>query len=125
MSEPYRPDWNSFARANASQRWRQPSAAMGGEATRALVAEARIADGLTVLDVACGTGEPAISIAVAMNQTGRVIASDISEGPLKIARQRAEQRGLTNIEFAQADAHSLPFPDSTFDRITSRLGVMF
>jgi ubiquinone/menaquinone biosynthesis C-methylase UbiE len=125
MSEPYRPDWNSFARANASQQWRHQSAAMGGDATRALVVEAQITEGLTVLDVATGTGEPAISVATAMNGTGRVVASDISEGPLKIARQRAEQRGLTNIEFAQADAQALPFADATFDRITSRLGVMF
>ncbi len=125
MNELYRPDWNSFARANASQRWRQLSAAMGSPATQALVVEARIETGLNVLDVASGTGEPAISIATALNGTGRVIASDISEAPLQIARQRAEQRSLTNIEFQTADAMALPFDDASFDRITSRLGVMF
>jgi ubiquinone/menaquinone biosynthesis C-methylase UbiE len=125
MNELYRPDWNSFARANASQRWRQLSAAMGSPATQALVAEAQISAGLSVLDVASGTGEPAISIATAMNGTGRVVASDISEAPLEIARQRAEQRNLTNIEFHTTCAMTLPFVDSTFDRITSRLGVMF
>jgi ubiquinone/menaquinone biosynthesis C-methylase UbiE len=125
MSELYRPDWNSFARANASQRWRQLSAAMGGPATQALVTEAQITAGLSVLDVASGTGEPAISIATAMNGTGRVVASDISEAPLKIARQRAEQRNLINIEFQTTCAMTLPFADATFDRITSRLGVMF
>jgi ubiquinone/menaquinone biosynthesis C-methylase UbiE len=125
MTELYRPDWNSFARANASQRWRQLSATMGSDATRALVAEARITPGLQVLDVASGTGEPAISIATALNGTGRVLATDISEAPLKIARQRAEQRSLTNIEFQIADAMALPFEAETFDRITSRLGIMF
>jgi ubiquinone/menaquinone biosynthesis C-methylase UbiE len=125
MSDIYRPDWNSFARANASQRWRQLSAAMGSDATRALVEEARIVPGLHVLDVASGTGEPAISIATALNGTGRVLATDISEAPLELARQRAEQRSLANIEFQIADAMALPFEDGTFDRITSRLGVMF
>jgi ubiquinone/menaquinone biosynthesis C-methylase UbiE len=125
MGDLYRPDWNDFARANASQRWRQLSAAMGADATRALVEEARITDGVTVLDVASGTGEPAISIATALNGTGRVLATDISEGPLKIAKQRAEQRNLTNITFQIADAMALPFEDATFDRVTSRLGVMF
>jgi ubiquinone/menaquinone biosynthesis C-methylase UbiE len=125
MTEPDRPDWNSFARANASERWKKLSAAMGSDVTRALVTEARITPGLTVLDVASGTGEPAISIACAMNGTGNVIATDISEGPLKIAQQRAKQRELTNIEFQKADAMSLPFGDVSFDRITSRLGVMF
>jgi ubiquinone/menaquinone biosynthesis C-methylase UbiE len=125
MTEPDRPDWNSFARANASERWKKLSAAMGSDVTRALVTEARITPGLTVLDVASGTGEPAISIACAMNGTGSVIATDISEGPLKIAQQRAKQRELTNIEFQKADAMALPFGDVSFDRITSRLGVMF
>jgi len=125
MTELYRPDWNSFARANASQRWRQLSATMGSDATRALVAEARISPGLDVLDVASGTGEPAISIAIVLNETGLVLATDISEAPLMIARQRAEQRCLTNIDFQIADAMSLPFEAETFDRITSRLGVMF
>jgi ubiquinone/menaquinone biosynthesis C-methylase UbiE len=125
MTELHQPDWNSFARANASERWKKLSGAMGSDATRALVTEARIVPGLTVLDVASGTGEPAISIATAMNGTGRVLATDISEGPLKIAQQRAEQRELKNIEFRTADAKSLPFEDATFDRITCRLGVMF
>jgi ubiquinone/menaquinone biosynthesis C-methylase UbiE len=125
MAEELRPDWNSFARANASQRWRTSSAAMGADATRALVVEARISEGLAVLDVASGTGEPAISIATALNGTGHVVASDISEGPLKIARERAASRGLTNIEFEIADAMALPYDDATFDRATSRLGVMF
>src|SRR3954470_11643436 len=111
-SEEHRPDWNSFARANASQRWRASSAAMGSDATRALVAEAQIVEGLSVLDVASGTGEPAISIATALHGTGRVVASDISEGPLKIARERAVSRGLTNIEFQTADAMALPFADA-------------
>ena len=98
---------------------------MGSDATRALVDEARIVPGLHVLDVASGTGEPAISIACALNGTGRVFATDISEAPLKIARQRAEQRNLQNIEFQTADAMALPFQDASFHRITSRLGVMF
>ena len=98
---------------------------MGGDATRAIVAEAQIAQGLQVLDIATGTGEPAISIATAMNGTGHVTASDISEGPLKTARERAVQRGLQNIEFVIADAQALPFADQSFDRVTSRLGVMF
>ena len=98
---------------------------MGSDATRALVTEAQIVTGLEVLDVASGTGEPAISIATAMNGTGRVVASDISEGPLKIARERAVSRGLTNIGFQTADAMALPFADASFDRVTSRLGVMF
>jgi len=117
--------WDSLARANASQRWRQPSAAMGRHMTEAIVAAAQIVPGLRVLDVASGTGEPAISIAALLNHTGLVIASDYSPGPLKIAAGRAAQRQLPNIHFVPADVHHLPFATASFDRITCRLGVMF
>ncbi len=125
MSLENKSDWNSFGRANASQRWRQQSAEMGRHVTRALVHTAQIEPGMRVLDVACGTGEPAISIASQLDGTGTVAAIDISEAPLKIARTRAAQRGLAKIEFLRCNAQALSFPDNTFDRITSRLGVMF
>lgn len=117
-------DWNSFARANASQKWRKQSAAMGSDLTAAIVAAARVQPGMHVLDIACGTGEPSISLA-ALVGIGTVTGVDISPAPLRIAEERAAQRGLTNTKFQQADAHQLPFADDTFDRITSRLGVMF
>ena len=118
-------DWNSFGRANASQKWRRQSAAMGNDMTVAIVAAAQVQSGMRVLDIACGTGEPAISIAGLLAGSGEVVGMDISPAPLKIARDRAAQRGLSNVTFEQADAHELPFPDNGFDRITSRLGVMF
>ena len=118
-------DWNSFGRANASQKWRRQSAAMGNDMTRAIVEAAQVRSGMRVLDIACGTGEPAISIAQLLAGGGDVVGVDISPAPLKIAEERAIQRGLTNATFQQADAHHLPFADNSFDCITSRLGVMF
>ena len=125
MSEPQQSNWNAFGRVNASERWRKPSAAMGRAMTEAIVREARVEQNMRVLDVASGTGEPAISVATLLNHTGEVVATDISPEPLKIGEGRAGERGLTNIRFEQADVHLLPFDDATFDRITSRLGVMF
>ncbi|MBZ5492168.1 MAG: methyltransferase domain-containing protein [Acidobacteriia bacterium] len=118
-------DWNSFGRANASQKWRRQSAAMGNDMTRAIVAAAQVQPGMRVLDIACGTGEPSISLASDLAGGGEVVGIDISPAPLKIAAERATQRSLSNVTFQQADAHHLPFADNTFDRITSRLGVMF
>jgi ubiquinone/menaquinone biosynthesis C-methylase UbiE len=117
-------DWNSFGRATASQKWRKQSAAMGRDMTRAIVEAAQVTPGMRVLDIACGTGEPAISLA-ALVGSGEVIGVDLSSAPLKIAAERAAERGLANTSFQQADAHQLPFPGNSFDRITSRLGVMF
>ncbi|HWR15812.1 MAG TPA: class I SAM-dependent methyltransferase [Terriglobales bacterium] len=117
--------WNSFARANASERWRKHSASMGTPLTELIVRESDAQPGMRLLDVASGTGEPAISLATLLNGTGEVVATDVSAEPLKIAEDRARQRGLTNIRFQSADVHKLPFEDQHFDRVTSRLGLMF
>jgi ubiquinone/menaquinone biosynthesis C-methylase UbiE len=117
--------WNSFARTNASDRFRKQSAAMGAPLTELIAREACVGPNMLVLDVASGTGEPAISIATLLKGTGAVIATDISEDPLNIGEQRARQRALGNIRFRIADVHALPFADEHFDRVTSRLGLMF
>jgi ubiquinone/menaquinone biosynthesis C-methylase UbiE len=117
--------WDSFARLNAGERFKRQSAEMGSEVTEALVQEARVVPGMSVLDVACGAGEPAISIALRLGGTGEVVGIDTAAGPLEVARERARVRSLKNIDFLKADVHQLPFPNASFDRVTSRLGVMF
>ena len=117
--------WDSFARLNAGERFKKQSAEMGAAVTEAIVEEAQVAPGMHVLDIACGSGEPSISIAVLLKGTGRVVGVDLATAPLEVARERARKRGLTNAEFQQADVHALPFADESFDRVTSRLGVMF
>lgn len=117
--------WDSFARLNAGERFKRQSAEMGSAVTEAIVEEAQVAPKMDVLDVACGSGEPSISIAALLAGTGDVIGVDMAAEPLKVARERASKRGLTNVEYVQADVHALPFADASFDRVTSRLGVMF
>ncbi len=98
---------------------------MGRATTEAVVELANVRPGMRVLDVATGTGEPALSLAPLVDPLGEVIGIDTAVEALKTARQRAEERHLVNVRFQQADVHSLPFPDAAFDVITSRLGVMF
>lgn len=117
--------WDSFARLNAGERFKRQSAEMGSAVTEAIVEEARVESGMNVLDVACGSGEPSISIAALLGNAGEVVGVDMAAEPLKVARERATKRGLTNVEYMQADVHALPFADASFDRVTSRLGVMF
>ena len=117
--------WNDFARLNAGERFRRQSAEMGADATKTLVEAAQIVTGMRVLDVACGAGEPAISLAELLRERGEVTGVDMAAGPLEVARQRAAQRGLTNLHFQQADVHALGFHGESFDRVTSRLGIMF
>jgi ubiquinone/menaquinone biosynthesis C-methylase UbiE len=117
--------WDSYARVNAGERYRAQSSAIGSQVTRAIVDEARIEPGLRVLDVACGSGEPSISIAALMRDSGHVVGIDLAASSLQVARERAGARRLTNTEFLLADVHQLPFADCSFDRVVSRLGAMF
>jgi len=119
------PQWGSSYRLIASEKWKAKSAAMGRDVTDALVEYARPKSGMNVLDLASGTGEPAISLASRVGFEGHVTALDLSSDLLAIAAERAQQRGLKNFSTQQADAHQLPFPDQSFDLVTSRFGVMF
>jgi SAM-dependent methyltransferase len=119
------PDWGTQYRLVASEKWKAKSAAMGQAVTDALVEYAQPARGMRVLDLASGTGEPAISLASCVGEHGHVTATDLSAELLEMAAQRARARGLKNFTTQQADAHSLPFPADRFDLATSRFGVMF
>lgn len=119
------PTWGSQFRLVASEKWKAKSAAMGTPVTEALVEYARPEPRMRVLDLASGTGEPAITLATRVGEHGNVTALDLSGDLLAIAEKRARARGLNNISLHQADAHSLPFPDDHFDLATSRFGVMF
>ncbi len=93
--------------------------------TRALIAEAGIGPGQRVLDVAGGAGEPSLSIAEVVGQAGSVTCTDAVAQMVKTAEKEARRRGLTNVEFRQCAADSLPFDDDRFDTAVSRLGIMF
>ena len=117
--------WGASYRLIAAEKWKAKSAAMGRSVTETLVEYARPQPGMIVLDVASGTGEPAISLASKVGPTGHVTALDLSADLLQIADERARQRAFTNFSTRQADVHHLPLPDQSFDLVTCRFGVMF
>jgi ubiquinone/menaquinone biosynthesis C-methylase UbiE len=78
-----------------------------------------------VIDLASGTGEPAITLASRVGPQGHVTAIDLSADLLEIAEKRAHSRALTNFSTHKTDAHALPFANDSFDLGTSRFGVMF
>jgi len=71
-----------------------------------------------VLDLGCGTGDLAISIALLAPENLHVTACDFSKEMLGVAAQKAKKAGVDNrISFINADAANLPFSDNYFDCI--------
>ena len=77
-----------------------------------------------VLDVASGTGEPGLTMAQMLTD-GRVVMTDLSDGMLNVAQEKAAAIGLNNVDTSIADACSLPFEDNSFNKVSCRLGLMF
>jgi ubiquinone/menaquinone biosynthesis C-methylase UbiE len=93
--------------------------------TKALLGHAEVRPGDTVLDVATGPGDPALSVADEVGPSGKVIGIDPVPKLIEGARRAAADLGLTNAQFEIAGADALPFPTDTFDAGVCRFGVMF
>jgi SAM-dependent methyltransferase len=86
-----------------------------------LVRDVRVHAGERVLDVAAGAGNTALAAA---RRWADVTCTDYVPGLLDHARERAEVEGLP-MRFEVADAQQLPYPDASFDVVTSTFGAMF
>ncbi|MGH2917917.1 MAG: class I SAM-dependent methyltransferase [Solirubrobacteraceae bacterium] len=86
-----------------------------------LVEACGIDAGMSVLDVAAGTGNASLPAARA---GADVTASDLTPELLEAGRSRADGEGLA-LEWAEADAENLPFADDSFDVVMSSIGAMF
>lgn len=80
-----------------------------------------IRSGQRVLDVAAGNGNASLAAA---RRWCRVVATDYVPALLERARERADAERL-DMEFQEADAEALSFPDASFDAVVSTFGVMF
>ena len=80
------------------------------------------APGKTVLDIACGTGQPALPLA---RRGAQVIATDADDNMLSATRRRASEAGLTNIDVRSMNMHELHFDDASFDGVTLGFVLMF
>jgi SAM-dependent methyltransferase len=84
-----------------------------------------LAPGKSVLDVACGTGQPALSAAQRVGPGGSVVAIDLAPSMVAATARRAKAMGLTNVEAREMDAEALDFPANRFDAVTFTTGIMF
>src|SRR5258708_10424757 len=108
-------EWTGQETVAAWRKWHDRIATFSRGATEAILETAQLRPGLRVLDLASGVGDPALSIAAKIAPSGRVTATDLRPGLISLAEELAHKKSLTNIEFPQDSAESLPFADESYD----------
>lgn len=122
--EAERRSWDSVA--HSWEKWWRTIEKGAEIVSSRLIDLAGIKIGSRVLDISTGIGEPAITVAREVGNTGRVLATDFSSEMLSIAKKRAIDAGLERvIEFKQGDTGTIELPDSYFDAALCRFGLMF
>lgn len=76
-----------------------------------------------ILDVGCGCGVDSLVAALLTGPSGSVTGVDMNPDMLARARRNAEESGIDNVSFREADAENLPFDDGSFDVVISN-GVL-
>jgi len=112
------PDWNTIA--EKFDLW-LPLLAPVGET---LLSTLQTQEGDLILDLASGTGEPAITLAQHFSGNVTITGIDAAAGMVKVAQNKISRAAVTNISFQCMSAEQLSFPDNTFDRALCRFGVM-
>ncbi|MFQ5644796.1 MAG: bifunctional demethylmenaquinone methyltransferase/2-methoxy-6-polyprenyl-1,4-benzoquinol methylase UbiE [Thiogranum sp.] len=80
--------------------------------------------GQKILDLAGGTGDLAERLSRLVGADGEVVVGDINRAMLDVGRARLLDRGIcSNVQYVQANAENLPFPDNSFDCVTIAFGL--
>lgn len=78
---------------------------------------------LDILDLATGTGDFAIAIAEKAAPGSSVTGIDLSEKMVEVGNRKMRNKHLEHTELQIGNAESIPFPDSTFDRVSVAFGI--
>ena len=80
--------------------------------------------GETILELAAGVGDTGLAAASRLGDSGRLISTDFSEQMVGAARRRAEELGVSNVEFRRMDAERMDLADDSTDGVVCRWGYM-
>jgi len=81
--------------------------------------------GEVVLELAAGPGDTGMLAAELVAPGGRLICTDVAEAMLDVARARAAELGLANVEFRRVDAEAIDLEAASVDAVLCRWGYMF
>lgn len=95
-----------------------------GAATQRMLMAVHLKAGNHVLDIAAGAGDQGRQAARLVGQAGTVLLTDISQEMLHIAAQLAQREELSSVTTRVMNAEQLDLPESSYDAVISRLGLM-
>jgi SAM-dependent methyltransferase len=104
--------------------WAQRLQDLVGPVSHWMIDELHVQPGQTVLELAAGPGETGFLAAELVRPGGKLISSDFAEGMVEVARARAQELGLDNVEFRRLDAESLDLDAASVDGVLCRWGYM-
>lgn len=111
--------------ANAWLKWFDVIEGGAAPLTERMIALSELKGAHEVLDIGTGLGEPAISAALQLENGGHVLAVDRDPNMIALARERAEARGASNINFRVADIEDLDLAPNSLDIVLARWSLMF
>jgi len=117
MSNKNQPDWEKIA--EKFDLWLPCISPVGNAMLEALNVNA----GDKVLDIASGTGEPALTLARSHNDI-TIEGVDAADGMINVAQAKVKKEALKNISFSTMPAEKLTYADNRFEHIICRFGVM-
>ncbi len=123
IKEQQKKDWG-----DAAESWRKNHERLkevSAPVTQLMLELAGVAPGHRVLDIACGSGIPAIPAAHMVGPAGFVLATDQAPEMVQVAKDNARSEGVSNIEFRLVDGEELNVEPNSFDAVTCRWGIMF
>jgi SAM-dependent methyltransferase len=95
----------------------------GMPVSRAMIESLGLAPGERVLELAAGPGDTGF-MAAELIRPGTLISSDGAEAMVDVARQRARETGIANVEFRQLELEWIDLPTASVDAVVCRWGLM-
>jgi SAM-dependent methyltransferase len=114
--------WERSARGWAAQRAAFQAAAE--PVSQWLVERVDPQPGLRILELAAGPGDTGLRAAELLHPMGTLILSDVSEAMIEVAKARARELGISNVEFKVMDAEWIDLPTADVDGVLCRWGYM-
>lgn len=112
------------AMAPGWERWRAQVEKTSAPVAEWLIEQLDPRPGDTVLELAAGPGDTGFEAAALVGDQGRLVSTDFSPAMVSVARRRAEELGLTNVEHRVMDAERIELEDDSVDRVLCRFGYM-